>query len=42
MILDIFGLLFSKLNLKVIALIILFCNLYPVSKKYNGTQIIII
>lgn len=32
---------FSKLNLKVKALIIFLCNLYPALEKYNRTQIII-
>lgn len=32
-----FGLPLSKLNLKIRAPIILFCNLYPVLKKYNGS-----
>lgn len=31
------GLSFSKLNLKVGALIILLCNLYPASKECNKT-----
>ena len=30
-----------KLNLKIGALIILFCNLYPVSRECNRTQMII-
>lgn len=34
-------LLHSKLNLKVGALIILLCNLYPTSGEYNGTRIVI-
>ncbi len=30
-----------RLNLKVGTLIVLFCNLYPILGKYNGTQMII-
>lgn len=35
------GLFLSRLNLKVEAPIILFCNLYPAFKRCNGTRMII-